>query len=70
MEKSKQDQVIIRDEELVVISDGNYPTRKPGRDDEIADELQELLRLEKDRKAMRRHPQRVGRLAPKSWGIH
>ena len=60
-----------RKEDIVVIDDGGFAVFDDDADldgDESSDELRDLIRASEERKRLSRHPQKSGKLAPKSWG--
>lgn len=70
MHKQKKDLVLIRDGDFEVFDAEEITDIPEEEDTDATEEVFKLLRSDKDRKALKGHSQRSGRMAPKSWGIH
>jgi len=70
MRERRADKVIVSKGRFVVLNEVDFPTVTDNQDLGISDEIQELVRSERDQNLLRRHIQRRGRLAAKSWGSH
>ena len=67
MAKPRKDLVLIEDGEFEVVDANAVPVPNKA-EDEVSAELQEMLRSNSDRKALKGHIQKKGRLVSKSWG--
>ena len=63
MSRGKNDEVVVSSGEFVVLDDESGLGKH-----ELSDELMELTRTREEKENLQRHPQRHGKLAPKTWG--